>query len=553
MRVFWLLVGLSALAGSAVSAQDDEDRVLVRYDFEAEDIDTGPYTLSVFDGASGSVRLSSSFRHSGFRSVEIRARAGDGAFSELQGYFSDKWTGTLFIHFAILVAEPEETLNVAFAGTSHFSMREHGLGIWFKTERGILHHVTAGRSEELFEIEAFTWYVFDVAYHVERGTYDVVIAQEDLDEPIVSLRDQANVVGVAGSQLRKYSFIGDIPGRDQSNALFYVDDIVITNDVPVGETPFVAPGRRLLFVDLHDYYQKRLLARPSCVPVLGYEDFDLSSADLAEMRAAQIDISTLAGRGDAKLPAGLSPFVETRLRAMKDWREGCRGGKGAAMLFERASEAVPSAKIYPMSEVLALVAGRRWQDADALFLSIYGAWHDDPRFPALAASIGLAREDLDDAWRWLTVYAESRPGRLGHPLVRKLWSGEVEPGLVAALQVEFPSEWPDLIRTALSAELRFYVLLWQARYSEARAFAESMTVLFRRMELESPRWLERQGDAAFYSGDYDEARSRYEEGLRQTEDPDSLFLKLSDTHFKLGDFELERLYREKIYGSLRGE
>lgn len=32
-----------------------------------------------------------------------------------------------------------------------------------------------------------------------------------------------------------------------------------------------------------------------------------------------------------------------------------------------------------------------------------------------------------------------------------------------------------------------------------------------------------------------------------------VLLKLSDVHFKLGDLELERYYRERIYGSLRPE
>lgn len=204
-----------------------------------------------------------------------------------------------------------------------------------------------------------------------------------------------------------------------------------------------------------------------------------------------------------------------------------------------------------MSEVLALVAEKRWREADELFLSIYSVWQDDPRFPAISASIGVARGDLEDAERWLSSSSEMVPRRLKHPLVRKLWSGEVDPGLVEALESEFPSEWPDLIRTALSAELRFYVLLWQKRYQEARGYAERMAGLFHWMELPAARWRERQGDAAFYDGDYQEARARYEESLPGHQNSDEVHLKLSDTHFMLGNFDLERLHREKIYGSLR--
>ena len=531
-------------------AQENPDVVLAHYDFEDDDIETGPYTLWIFEGANGNVSLSSAFHHGGFRSVEIRDKRGDGEFAELQGFFSDKQHGRLYIHFAVLVAKPMETMNIAFAGISHFSLQEDGLAIWFKTERGILHQVTGGRDEALFRVDAFTWYVFDVVYNVDRGTYDLSIVAEGEEAPAVARRDQANVLGIPGSEVRKYSFIGDIPGRDQSEAWFYVDDIVILNDVPVSETPFVAPGRRMLFVDIQNHYQQRLHERPGCVPVLRYDDFDLSPADLAELGRSGLEDAL----GQAEpLPETLSPFLRERLLAIRDWNEGCRGGTEALPHFRRASRAVPRAKIYPMSEVLALVEGKRWKEADALFLSIYSLWQDDPRFLAISASIGLARGDLEYAEEWLFSTSEVLPRRLRHPLIRRLWSGDIGPGLAEELEAEFPTEWPELVSTALSAELRFYVLLWQKRYGEARDYAARMTLLLRRMELPEGRWIERAGDAAFYDGEYLEARARYEETLRLLQDPAQVYLKLSDTHFMLGDLELERLYREKIYGCLRPE
>jgi tetratricopeptide (TPR) repeat protein len=542
-----LLVGIFVFPFglSLARAQESPDVVLAHYDFEGDDIETGPYTLWIFEGAKGNVSLSTSFHHGGFRSVEIRDKPGDGEFAELQGFFSDKEHGRLYIHFAVLVAKPMETLNIAFAGIAHFSLQEHGLAIWFKTEGGVLHHVTGGRDEPLFPVEAFTWYVFDVVYHVDRGTYDLSIAAEGDEKPVVSLRDQANVLGIPGSQVRKYSFIGDIPGRDGSSAWFYVDDIVILNDVPVSEAPFLAPGRRMLFVDIQNHYQQRLYEQPGCVPVLAYSDFDLSPADLAELGSS--------GLSTDDLPETASPFLRERLLAIREWREGCRGGSEALDHFRRASRNVPGAKIYSMSEVLALVASQRWKEADALFLSIYSLWQSDPRFPAISASIGLARGDLDYAEEWLSSTSEVVPRRLRHPLIQRLWSGDMGPGLAEALEAEFPAEWPELVSTALSAELRFYVLLWQKRYADARDYASRMTLLMRRMELPEGRWVERAGDAAFYDGEYLDARSRYEETLKLLPDPAPVYLKLSDVHFMLGDLELERAYREKIYGSLRPE
>ncbi len=35
----------------------------------------------------------------------------------------------------MLIAEPDDVMNIAFAGQSHFSVREHGIGIWLKLGR----------------------------------------------------------------------------------------------------------------------------------------------------------------------------------------------------------------------------------------------------------------------------------------------------------------------------------------------------------------------------------------------------------------------------------
>ena len=169
------------------------------YDFEDDDIETGPYTVMIFDGSRGSVSLSGSYRYSGYRSVEIRDVASDGQFSELQGFFADKWHGRLYIHFALLVAEPEESMNVAFAGHAHFSMVEHGIGIWLQLRGGNFYQVTGGKRDWLFEVAPFTWYVFDIAYDVDRGTYDLQIAAEGLEEPVVARSGQTNAVGIPGS------------------------------------------------------------------------------------------------------------------------------------------------------------------------------------------------------------------------------------------------------------------------------------------------------------------------------------------------------------------
>ena len=544
---------VAALLSPQETSEDTSANTLVWYDFEDDDLESGPTTFMVFEGAQGSVNLSSAYRYSGYRSVEIRDVANDGKFAELQGFFNSKWRGYLYIHFAMLIAQPDDVMNIAFAGKSHFSMREHGIGIWLKLHRGTLYQVNAGEDSALLEVDSFVWYVVDIAYDVDRGTYDLVIHAEGQDDPVVAVSDQTNAVGIPGSQLWKYSFIGDVPGTDHSDSWFYIDDILLTNDLPVSETPFVAPGRRMLFVDMYDKYQARLYEKPGCVPILGYEDFGLAAPDLSELAAAGgLDLLSSILKGeDVALPRRLTPFLRRRLSAVRDYTSGCRNPAEALTLFRRAAEKVPGAKIYPMSEVLALARLQKWPESDALLLDIYTLWQDDPRFPAISASLGLARGDLDYAEQWLQAASDGMSNAMVHPLVRRLWSGDIGPGLADELKQEFPSEWPSLVQAALTADLRFYVLLWQRRYDDARYYAERMTTLFDKMRLPSGRWLERRGDAAFYAGDYVEAQSGYEASLAKRDDPSSVLLKLSDVHFKLGNLELERHYREKIYGSLR--
>jgi hypothetical protein len=94
------------------------------------------------------------------------------------------------------------------------------------------------------------------------------------------------------------------------------------------------------------------------------------------------------------------------------------------------------------------------------------------------------------------------------------------------------------------------VLLWQKRFPEALAYARRMAALQSRMKLSPGNWLERAGDASFHEGDYAGALAAYEESRRSGNDAESILLKLSDVHFKLGNFELERSFREKVYGRL---
>jgi hypothetical protein len=124
--------------------------VFVQYSFDDSLIETGPDTFAVFQNAKGTVRLSGNVRYSGYRSIELRDAAGDGDFPELQGYFPVRTEGTLYFHFAMLVTNPDQTLNVALAGPSFFSLTENGIAFWLKTTDGVLHHVSDSIPKKLF-------------------------------------------------------------------------------------------------------------------------------------------------------------------------------------------------------------------------------------------------------------------------------------------------------------------------------------------------------------------------------------------------------------------
>ena len=267
------LFSLLALTLAPLAAVADEARgaLLARYSFE-DTVATGPDTLAVWQGArhvgtgQGSVALSTAFHVSGYRSVEIKDVAGDGDFPELQGYFPVRNAGALFFHFAFLTTDAKEELNVALAGPRFFTLEKDGMAFWLGTRAGALVHVSGGTTRTLVPVEAFVWYVVDVAYHVGAGTYSLTVRREGQAAPLVHVRGQPNATARPGSAVDKFSFVGS-PLDDRSNVLYYVDDVVIGTDESVAEVPFVAPGRRKLFVDRFGEYQRLLRERPrACRP-----------------------------------------------------------------------------------------------------------------------------------------------------------------------------------------------------------------------------------------------------------------------------------------------
>jgi tetratricopeptide (TPR) repeat protein len=246
-------------------------------------------------------------------------------------------------------------------------------------------------------------------------------------------------------------------------------------------------------------------------------DLGIGSAETAALR--QVGAGELLGRALsgklATVPDDVPDPSRTILQSVIEWRDGARAleageAEFALARFDRASQLSPSAPLFRMDAVMALAQLARWDEVDRRLAAILPRWRDDPRLPATLATIGLARGDLDAAERQLREDAESR---------------------------------------GLMAEEYFLTLLWKGDSARAEAFAESM--LAHGSASERGLWRERLGDAAFLTGNIQRARAYYEASLAGHPRPRSVWLKLSDVYFKLGDLEQERAFRERVYGSLR--
>ncbi len=504
------------LAASAWAQPQAAPTALVHYSFDDDLLDTGPDTFSVFQFGQGSVTLSSTQRFSGYRSVELRDVPGDHAFPELQGYFPLRTKGKLYLHFALMTTDPFEELNIALAGPKWFTLRKDGIGFWLKTANGYLTEVSDSMPKKLFLMRSFVWYVFDISYDIDKGVYDLTIRQDGVEAPVAAVREHPNAPNQPGSRVDKFSFIGD-HDTDASKVVYYVDDVLVGVDEAIVHQRFAAPGRRKLFVDYWLSAQRARVSRPAPLPMMNLSDLGIGPAETAALRqdqASDLLGGVLAGTL-SEVPDTVAQRSQAILRSVIAWRAGSAALKAgdaefALTQFDQASQLSPSSTLFQMDAVMALAHLGRWDEADRRLAGIAPQWRDDPRLPATLAILGLARGDLDGVERQIRDGAES---------------------------------------SGLMAEQYFLTLLWKGDSTKAERFAESM--LARGSAVDRSWWSERLGDAAFLTGDIPRARSFYEASLAEHTQPRSVWLKLSDVYFKLGDIEKERTFRERVYGGLR--
>ena len=549
------------LLAATATGQIDRSNILVSYSFDDDQLATGPDTFAVFAQSRGTVRLNGLNKLSGYRSIEIHDVAGDGDFPELQGYFEPRSKGTLFLHFAFMTATLDEELNIALAGPQWFKLGKDGIGFWLKTQEGWLYQVSDSMPKKLFLLEPFCWYVVNVAYDIDKGSYDLVIHKEGIEKPVLSLAQQANASKQPGSAVDKFSFIGDTKD-DKSNVTYYVDDVVVGIDEAVIRLPFVAPGRRKLFFDYWSDAQRRQSSELGPIKAVSLSDLGIHQREIERIKAAgmwESFVTLVNGRaGRSEIPQETPSDVRQLLEAVALWSEGAnalknRNAEQALERFDAAGSLVPSGKIYDLNAVLALAALQRWDAVDERLARIYSSWQEDIRFPFVMATIGLARQNLDEAERWLRGPAEQIPDQTGQQLLQQLRGGALNPDLLQKLQTHFPGTWDDYLKEVFRAEQYFLLLLWKNQGADAERFAQRMADRYEVLGIPAARWHERSGDAAFLLGNFTLALERYEKSLKEQASSADILVKLSDVYFRLGDLENERLYREKIYGAIARE
>ncbi len=548
LAISLLLLQISAHAGS-----------LVRYSFDDDQLDTGPDTFRIFKYSSGTVNLSSQFPYSGYNSVEIRDAGNDGGFPELQGFFPMQNSGTLNVHFAFMTPEPDEPFNIALAGPKWFSLKKDGIGFWLGNKHGYFQHMSGKTWKRLNKITAFEWYLVDLTYHVSEGRYDLQIRAAHTDEPLIDIAGMNNATGTSDSKVYVFSFIGDLP--DKNNAVIYVDDIDISSNLDIHRSKLIAPGRRKLFIDYWQDLQKTTRKHPQCVPSTTLSDFGIDTYSVSVLRAqSQLPElqkllhdplkSITAKRVDA---LSMSP----ELAAVALWRLGCGAlnehkPEQALNYFQRAEYAVPNGKIYDLSYTLALAALGRFEDVDTRLAAVYGLWYGDTRLAAAEAMIGLARGDLWSSENVLSEPAEAFPDNFDAEPLIDLWTDDPSAQLLESLQEDYPDDWQRYLKQRLIAEQYYFVLLWREAYTEAFEFAQRVAARLEENGQTAGVWFEFQGNAAFLMGDYGLAQQYYEIALSENGRTGlrSVYLKLSDLYFLMGDPDKERHYRERVYGSL---
>ena len=533
-------------------AYGELDHMLVSYSFDDLDTATGPDTFAIFQNAKGNVRLSKAFRTSGYRSIHLQEVEGDGDFAELQGYFPLQTSGHLYIHFNILFSNPDEEMNIALVGPKLFNLEKDGFAIWLRTQRGVLWTWSDSMPKRIVEPVRNTWYTVDAIYDIARGVTSLRLTELDTSKVVYENATLKNANSNPGSSVSMFSFIGDL--RDKSSVSYYIDDFILSSSQLQELPPYIAPGKRKLWIDAWFDVQSLEKGKIVCIPPTDFRDLGISGEDAIDLKGNKLKRLEKV----LLLNEETNYFDKNIIRAVSRWKEGCRllqagDSDGATDLFRQALDLNPRARMFKLSLAMAQGAGGNFQDAEKLMTASADEWRGEPRFGVAIAMLLQAKGKIPEAADLLEPIVSPQ---IENEKTRGASSMGGELRVSDSIARQLPKEWDKTVQESFIREQYFFLLLWQGKYEDARVLADRLS------ESPGPRaylWKERAGDACFLAGFFEEAEMRYRRSISgsgdglEPEDLVRLFGKLSDLAWKRGDFQTEKSLREKIYGILEEE
>lgn len=528
--------------------------VEIRYDFESVEIDSGPDTFELFEANSAEVSLSSQFAFRGGYALHLQDQSGNQDFPEFQGYFPTVSGGTLELGFAFMTPDPSEPFNIALAGDNHFKMTKDGLGFWLFNDAGTLRHVTNSIPKRLIELVAYQWYWVAAQIDVSSGVYSLSISDEYGDQ-LVALDQQANPTAAKRSNLRKYSFAGDLEDRGSAN--LYVDDFILRTDFADSPAPIIAPGRRALFIDQWNLYHKKIQNIDFCLAAkLPYDFIDIYNTD--GLRVLQDNVASLRVLLDSPDAETLAEFTHESdvINGVHKWVTGCSKLKsGQIELAIEDLEIAQAALGYSPATQLALAVAyartEQYYEAHAMVSAGQLAWPEDVRWLVLASAISFMLDQAGDAEMALSRVTQRLT--IDPEEARTVMEGMGWLTSSAVSRIRKQQVWNDQVEGFILAEQFYFSLLWQDRYGEAQSFVDDFNRSLRRHKLASPLWQERGGDAALFDQRFAAAESQYRRAIDMQGGRVSALQKLADVYFLQGRAADERRVRESIYGALNYE
>lgn len=564
-----------------VFAESQAGKVLVSYGFDDKGLELDGNRLFLFQNATGHVGYSSEFALSGYQSIELQEGQYDEEFTELQGRFPEQKNGLLRFHFAILVENPEQELNIAVAGHQHFRVEKDGIAFWLHTQNGVLIHETNGIPKKLFSIDPFQWYFFDIVYNIDTGKYDLFVDSEKSSDPLVALRDQPNSSNNPHSGIDRFSFIGDL--GDRSTVHYFIDDVVLTQypslaaarsateesiknqrksrnidlselntsssvskPTPIGESSKNFTARRG-YLDAFLEVQTMLRQTPRCLPAIVPSDVGLSAADLNGLLRG-VEGPNL----EERIRLGLrKENVSEEFVPTKYWVEGCillrtQKASEAKLKFLDALKERPKMPLFQAALALANAASGDSDGADAILLELENVWSNDPRLPALKSFIHSLKGNYSEAKNAIELLSTQVREHPDDHVLGEFLIGDNSDNLVKALRKDFPNDWKKRIDDLFIAQNYYYNLLWSGQFVEARTYAHEIYSALDALQVRSLSWREREADAAYFSGNKKEAMALYQEILERSPKKRVVWRKLLDVAHQLNDREFEQSLRKRF-------